>query len=409
MSDAARPRRVRPFPLAELPRLLRAQVELARVFSRHIGATLEGATPWPELAARLGGRLSVRAAEPYLLPLDRARALVREALPSAGRSVRLIEIERGAGSRAVLAIDDLLCERCGLRENAEVARAVRGALGIGTLRVAAVTPEEALRTLGEPEGAAVLALDLALTLHAPDSDSGDADKDAPPAAGWARLLVGSELRLGIPPAPSPAATQRLWDRRTRLAPARVTLHIEAGYGFLPGRAVVGLAPGDVVVLDHFGPKPVTGGPVWLRLGGGAYTAHLDGAGVTLLSSFNLRAQAEAHAMTTAQEAQAQTHDTAADADSKRDGAPTATGRTTEPAPAQTEHLLRELPVQLTCEIGRVTLSAREVLELRPGAVLPVGRPLAGPVDLTAGGRVLARGELVDVEGEIGVRITELVD
>lgn len=421
MSDAARPRRVRPFPLAELPRLLRAQVELARVFSRHVGAALEGATPWPELAARLGGRLSVRAAEPYLLPLDRARALIREALPSAGRSVRLVEIERGAGSRAVLAIDDLLCERCGLRENAEVARAVRGALGIGTLRVAAVTPEDALRTLGEPESAAVLALDLTLELHAPgspDSDSSDsddagaeagADKDAPPAAGWARLLVGSELRLGVPPAPSPAATQRLWDRRTRLAPARVTLHIEAGYGFLPGRAVVGLAPGDVVVLDHFGPKPVTGGPVWLRLGGGAYTAHLDGAGVTLLSSFNLRAQAEAHAMTTAQDPHAQAPDHDTDADGKRDGVPTPAGRTTEPAPAQTEHLLRELPVQLTCEIGRVTLSAREVLELRPGAVLPVGRPLAGPVDLTAGGRVLARGELVDVEGEIGVRITELVD
>ena len=73
----------------------------------------------------------------------------------------------------------------------------------------------------------------------------------------------------------------------------------------------------------------------------------------------------------------------------------------------TDALLRELPVEMVCELGRVTMSGRELLELRPGAVIPVGRPLAGPVDLTVGGRVVARGELVDVEGEIGVRVTQV--
>jgi flagellar motor switch protein FliM len=75
----------------------------------------------------------------------------------------------------------------------------------------------------------------------------------------------------------------------------------------------------------------------------------------------------------------------------------------------TEALLGELPVDVVCELGRVSMSGREVLELRPGAVIPVGRPLAGPVDLTVGGRVVARGELVDVEGEIGVRVTQMLD
>ena len=74
-----------------------------------------------------------------------------------------------------------------------------------------------------------------------------------------------------------------------------------------------------------------------------------------------------------------------------------------------DQLLGELPVEVVCELGRVTMSGRELLELRPGAVLPVGRPLAGPIDLTVGGRVVARGELVDVEGEIGVRITQIND
>jgi flagellar motor switch protein FliM len=55
------------------------------------------------------------------------------------------------------------------------------------------------------------------------------------------------------------------------------------------------------------------------------------------------------------------------------------------------------------------MSGRELIELRPGAVIPAGRPLSGPVDLTVGGRVVARGELVDVEGEIGVRIVQICE
>ena len=43
--------------------------------------------------------------------------------------------------------------------------------------------------------------------------------------------------------------------------------------------------------------------------------------------------------------------------------------TTQPS-VPSEHLLKELPVQITCEIGRVTLTAREILELRPGVVVP---------------------------------------
>ena len=74
-----------------------------------------------------------------------------------------------------------------------------------------------------------------------------------------------------------------------------------------------------------------------------------------------------------------------------------------------DQLLRELPVEIICELGRVKMSGRELLELEPGAVVPVARPLAGPIDLTIGGRVVARGELVDIEGDLGVRVTEVLD
>jgi len=68
-----------------------------------------------------------------------------------------------------------------------------------------------------------------------------------------------------------------------------------------------------------------------------------------------------------------------------------------------------LPVELRVELGRLTLSAAELLELEPGDALALGRPVGGAVDLRVGDRLVARGELVEVEGEVGVRVLEVFD
>ena len=73
-----------------------------------------------------------------------------------------------------------------------------------------------------------------------------------------------------------------------------------------------------------------------------------------------------------------------------------------------ETLLGDLSVAVVCELGQLTLSARELLELAPGAVLPLGKPAGGAVELTCGGRHVARGELVEMDGELGIRILEIV-
>src|SRR5262249_48523156 len=65
-------------------------------------------------------------------------------------------------------------------------------------------------------------------------------------------------------------------------------------------------------------------------------------------------------------------------------------------PAMNEALARDLPVELVCELGRITLSAQEVLALAPGAVVTLPVPVGAPVELRAGGRIVARGELLDV-------------
>jgi flagellar motor switch/type III secretory pathway protein FliN len=76
--------------------------------------------------------------------------------------------------------------------------------------------------------------------------------------------------------------------------------------------------------------------------------------------------------------------------------------------ATKESLIAELPIVIRVEVGSVTMSIREWMGLGPGDVLSCGVPPRSPVVLRTAGREVARGELVTVDGEIGVRITEIV-
>jgi len=64
----------------------------------------------------------------------------------------------------------------------------------------------------------------------------------------------------------------------------------------------------------------------------------------------------------------------------------------------------DAPVVVRVEMGSVTLTAREWAKLSPGDVVALGKRVAEPVVLRVAGVEVARGELVDVEGELGVRI-----
>lgn len=61
-------------------------------------------------------------------------------------------------------------------------------------------------------------------------------------------------------------------------------------------------------------------------------------------------------------------------------------------------------VELTVGLGTTKLSLRQVMGLAVGEVVPLGRPLAGPFEIRADGKLIGQGELVDVDGELGVRI-----
>ncbi|EPX84177.1 Flagellar motor switch/type III secretory pathway protein [Rubellimicrobium thermophilum DSM 16684] len=75
----------------------------------------------------------------------------------------------------------------------------------------------------------------------------------------------------------------------------------------------------------------------------------------------------------------------------------------------TDHPLRSLPIEITVSVGRARPLLRDLLAMGPGAVLPLDRRVADPVELWIGERLIARGELqeADEEGGLAVRLTEV--
>lgn len=71
-------------------------------------------------------------------------------------------------------------------------------------------------------------------------------------------------------------------------------------------------------------------------------------------------------------------------------------------------LLHGVEMAVTVELGRTRMTMRELLNLRVGSIVELDRPAGGPVDVVVNGTLLARGDVVVVDDELGVRITEVV-
>lgn len=67
----------------------------------------------------------------------------------------------------------------------------------------------------------------------------------------------------------------------------------------------------------------------------------------------------------------------------------------------------DVPVTLVVELGRVNMPLHRLADLRPGDVVELARHALEPVELTSNGRLVARGELVQVDTELGVRVTHV--
>jgi flagellar motor switch protein FliN/FliY len=67
----------------------------------------------------------------------------------------------------------------------------------------------------------------------------------------------------------------------------------------------------------------------------------------------------------------------------------------------------DVPVELSVEIGRTTMTIGETLAIGPGSIVSLNRAIGEPVDLLVNGKRIARGEVVAVDEEFGLRVTEV--
>lgn len=70
--------------------------------------------------------------------------------------------------------------------------------------------------------------------------------------------------------------------------------------------------------------------------------------------------------------------------------------------------LSSVRLDVSVELGRAKIPVKELLALDEGGVIRLGRTVGEPVDLVVNGTVTARGEIVVVDGRLGLRVTSLV-
>nr|WP_309099357.1 flagellar motor switch phosphatase FliY [Fredinandcohnia onubensis] len=72
------------------------------------------------------------------------------------------------------------------------------------------------------------------------------------------------------------------------------------------------------------------------------------------------------------------------------------------------NMLLDIPLQVTVELGRTKRSIKEILELSAGSIIELDKLAGEPVDVLVNGKLIAQGEVVVIEENFGVRITDII-
>ena len=338
-----------------LPRLT-ANEARARSLIAHHGADLRVvlAPPDGEQAEPAAWRLgftpgvpdAVRQSATLLADLEWAGARLRVGLPpTAARAwlaARFPDLDTGPlpPALAATAVESLL---------AEAMAALSASSPGGPARVVALDAD------GAP-------LPQAWTLAARNPVNGDAVYASLEADGLGLMLLAG-LLSGAAPADNGMALDDV--------PVRIAARL--GWTDLPAAELRSLQPRDTLFLDQYLVTPE--GELWLAAGG-------QGLRVRPEQSSYLVTQGWTSLMT-------ETPQSPADAD----------------AGAQTPFDIDAIPVRLTFELGERHLTLGELRQLQPGQTFDLERPLAdGPVVVRANGALLGTGELVEIDGRIGVTL-----
>jgi type III secretion system YscQ/HrcQ family protein len=261
----------------------------------------------------------------------------------------------------------------------------------------------AARALGPAERGVLVAL-LAPLLDAIgwSTDLAPASESSVGSSGYA-IAVNVEGPLGagvlwldLPAtssaiAPAPGSAPGSWRERASALPVEARLELAATH--LRASELTRLALGDALVFDGVDFVAFAPQADWVaRLTIGAHVAPLriDPHGALVLTGdFQLTEAADGRKVGVVKESEEDAMDV--------------TGPTQMATAA-----LAAAPIEIVAELARITLRGEEVLGLAPGVVLTVTADRSRAVLLRAGGEIWAEGELVNVDGELGVRVTRLL-
>lgn len=71
-------------------------------------------------------------------------------------------------------------------------------------------------------------------------------------------------------------------------------------------------------------------------------------------------------------------------------------------------LIKDVPLEVTVELGRTSKSIKDILEFAPGTIVELNKIAGEPIDILVNGKYVAKGEVVVIEESFGVRITEII-
>jgi flagellar motor switch protein FliM len=221
--------------------------------------------------------------------------------------------------------------------------------------------------------------------------------------GFIRLFIPATV-VGMTNPPGEGPERRARHRHeiernlARLRQVKTWLRAEIGRAEVTTADVQRLGSGDVVLLDELTARPDQGqgGTGRIRVGTGRagwFEAELvveDGGFKAKVGNLVLGNEPR-HGME-----------------------PSSVGNENEAGEAPAERagegadLIDDIPLQIVVELARIPVTAEQVVGIKVGQVLDLNRVPGEPVELSVNGKVVARGELVEVEGHLGVRILSLL-
>ena len=71
-------------------------------------------------------------------------------------------------------------------------------------------------------------------------------------------------------------------------------------------------------------------------------------------------------------------------------------------------LIMDVPLEVTVELGRTSKSIKEILEFTPGTIIELERIAGEPIDVLVNGKLVAKGEVVVIEENFGIRVSDII-